>query len=319
MPLPFIPAVIALIAAGGSGVGFGADGVVKMNMAKSKVAKAKRKHADEHAAYLDAEASIQKLAVDYGRLQLQTQTETLGAWLTWLELNERKVRTLERSYVDGVRVAVPDIKGLRFQVVEASGLLEGAVSAAVASVAAQQAALFGVRSLATAGTGAAISGLTGAAAESATLAWLGGGTLAAGGAGMAGGAAVLTGVAIAPALLIRGLTLSAQGEKALTQARAYEAKVNVACAQMQSRIELFRALRRRIREMRRLLADLRRGAEASLAELQAVDFDPAQHAEVFQRTALLMRALGEVLSTPLLDANGNQSEESITIIERYAG
>lgn len=80
MPLPFIPVVIALVAAGSTGVGFGADGVVKMNKAKSKVSKAKRKHADEHAAYLDAEASIQKLAEDYGRLQLQTQTETLGSW-----------------------------------------------------------------------------------------------------------------------------------------------------------------------------------------------------------------------------------------------
>lgn len=122
----------------------------------------------------------------------------------------------------------------------------------------------------------------------------------------------------APALLIGGLTLSAQGEKAFTQARAYEAKVNVACAQMQTRIELFGELRRRIREMSSLLADLRRRAEASLAELQAVDFDPAQHAELFQRTALLMRALGEVLSTPLLDADGNPSDESITIIERHA-
>ena len=45
-----------------------------------------------------------------------------------------------------------------------------------------------------ASTGAAISGLTGVAATNATLAWLGGGALSAGGFGVAGGMAVLGGL-----------------------------------------------------------------------------------------------------------------------------
>ncbi|MBH9553960.1 hypothetical protein [Inhella gelatinilytica] len=49
-----------------------------------------------------------------------------------------------------------------------------------------------------ASTGAAISGLSGVAATNATLAWFGGGALAAGGAGMAGGMAVLGGIAAVP-------------------------------------------------------------------------------------------------------------------------
>lgn len=48
-----------------------------------------------------------------------------------------------------------------------------------------------VAAVGVAGTGAAISGLSGAAATSATLAWLGGGSLAAGGWGVAGGTVVL--------------------------------------------------------------------------------------------------------------------------------
>src|SRR5919205_1345376 len=51
-----------------------------------------------------------------------------------------------------------------------------------------------VSALATASTGTTIASLAGAAASSATLAWLGGGSLAAGGMGIAGGTAVLTGV-----------------------------------------------------------------------------------------------------------------------------
>ena len=50
-----------------------------------------------------------------------------------------------------------------------------------------------VTTLGSASTGAAISGLSGVAATNATLAWFGGGALAAGGAGMAGGMAVLGG------------------------------------------------------------------------------------------------------------------------------
>ncbi|MFK5971293.1 MAG: hypothetical protein QM487_14405 [Candidatus Marithrix sp.] len=45
---------------------------------------------------------------------------------------------------------------------------------------------------ATAGTGTAISGLSGAALTNATLAWIGGGTLASGGGGMVAGTALLT-------------------------------------------------------------------------------------------------------------------------------
>ena len=51
----------------------------------------------------------------------------------------------------------------------------------------------------TAGTGTAISALSGAALTKATLAWLGGGALATGGLGVAGGAIVLGAVGVAGA------------------------------------------------------------------------------------------------------------------------
>ena len=54
----------------------------------------------------------------------------------------------------------------------------------------------------TAGTGAAISGLSGAAANSAALAWLGGGSAAAGGGGAGLGAAVVGGVVVVAAVAV---------------------------------------------------------------------------------------------------------------------
>src|SRR5699024_12634359 len=53
-----------------------------------------------------------------------------------------------------------------------------------------------------------LSGLSGAAASNATLAWLGGGALSAGGYGVAGGTLVLGGVVAGPALAVGGLIMS---------------------------------------------------------------------------------------------------------------
>ncbi len=79
--------------------------------------------------------------------------------------------------------------------------MNSAISVGVGSVAGGTMAV-GAWSLVTligsASTGTAISGLSGAAATNATLAWFGGGALTAGGAGMAGGMTVLGGIVAIP-------------------------------------------------------------------------------------------------------------------------
>ena len=62
--------------------------------------------------------------------------------------------------------------------------------------------------------------MSGAAATNATLAWLGGGAIAAGGGGIAAGTAVLGGLVAAPALLVTGFFLGSKAETALNDARA---------------------------------------------------------------------------------------------------
>lgn len=77
-----------------------------------------------------------------------------------------------------------------------------------------------------AGTGTAMSALSGAAATNATMAALGGGTLASGGLGMAGGAIMAKGLVFAPALAIGGLMLSNEASKAIDKAKEYDRKAN---------------------------------------------------------------------------------------------
>jgi hypothetical protein len=69
-------------------------------------------------------------------------------------------------------------------------------------------AMSGAAAYGTASTGTAISSLSGAAAQNATLAYLGGGSLASGGLGMTGGAIALTGIgAVAGIVVFGGLGL----------------------------------------------------------------------------------------------------------------
>lgn len=81
-----------------------------------------------------------------------------------------------------------------------------------------------VVSLGSASTGAAISGLSGAAASNAALAWFGGGALAAGGAGMAGGSLVLGVVTIVPVAALSAWWTYRQAKKFDEKAQALTAE-----------------------------------------------------------------------------------------------
>ena len=75
-------------------------------------------------------------------------------------------------------------------------IVGGAVAGVAVGLVATTAAVVTVGAVGTAGTGTAIAGLAGAAKTGATLAAIGGGSLAAGGGGIAAGTAIITGANI---------------------------------------------------------------------------------------------------------------------------
>lgn len=317
MPLPLIPVAIWLVVTGSGGVAAGADGVRKISKARSRQIRAGHRR---DQAVGDLEAAWERThdrVTAYGGFQLRIERDTIGDFARWLEENARKVRRLDGAFCDGVQVEPIDLPELQTQVFEAEQLLGGGLGAAMAGFAARQAALTGVRLAATASTGTAISGLTGAAANGATLAWLGGGTLASGGGGMAAGASVLTGVGAVPALVIAGLSLNVQGHRALTVARRTEADVAIGIAQLETKMQMLDRLERRIGELHDVLQMLEGRARDSIAELRTVQFDPDQHVEIFMRTAQLIQALREILSTPVLTEDGDVTAESHRIVIKY--
>ena len=104
-----------------------------------------------------------------------------------------------------------------------------------------------VTALGSASTGAAISGLSGVAATNATLAWFGGGALAAGGAGMAGGAAVLGGLFAIP-LVYFAAKGSHKKAKELEDAKA---ELEAAIVRLREQVDAFPAILAAVLEKRR--------------------------------------------------------------------
>lgn len=175
-----------------------------------------------------------------------------------------------------------------------------------------------VASLGAASTGAAISGLSGAAAQSATLAWLGGGALSAGGGGVALGTAVLNVVAIGPALLLGGFVAKGQGKKAITKAMEKQAEVEIAIAELDATKTLLDSVETRVNELRSVLSSLVSQALDALETLESAEpFVAAEHAELFQLALLLVKAVKEVALAPVLDSDGNLSAEGSIVTVKY--
>lgn len=93
-----------------------------------------------------------------------------------------------------------------------------------------------VSTVGTASTGTAIAGLSGVAATNATLAWFGGGALAAGGGGVAAGTAVLGGIIAIPAIALMGVFSHLQANKKINQIESEMTKVLKHIDQMEANI-----------------------------------------------------------------------------------
>lgn len=101
----------------------------------------------------------------------------------------------------------------------------------------------------TAGTGAAISGLTGTYALSATLASLGGGTIASGGLGVAGGAAVLGGLFAVPAVAVGGVLAHNKVQKFAKDVQEATTKVEQAIETNRQAEQKIEAIRKQLRKI----------------------------------------------------------------------
>ncbi|EGR4197300.1 chemotaxis protein [Vibrio cholerae] len=229
MPLPFILAGAAIVAAG-YGAKKGYDGYQDKSEANDILETSKRKYENERSVFDKQNELTNQSLVKLGELQLKIGND----FKEFRTIAEKLLEKLNQSNSKNLEIDFPQhkldkIDGLALSTTAYMGKIAGA---GAAGAAAAYAVYGGVMAVAAASTGTPIAALSGAAAYNATMAAIGGGSIAAGGFGMAGGAMVLGGVVAAPIMAIAGWAFASHAEEALSDARKTRSEVNEAVGKM---------------------------------------------------------------------------------------
>lgn len=196
----------------------------------------------------------------------------------------------------------------------AGGAIAGTAGGTLTAIGAYGAA----QALATASTGTAIAALHGAAATNATLAFFGGGSLAAGGLGMAGGVMVLGGLVVGPALAVMGLVAGAAADKKLEQARTNKAEATEVASQLNAASLQCETIRRRTSMFYNLLARLDTYFLPLVYKMEDIvksegdDYRAycSESKKAIASCASVAVSVKSVLDTPLLTDDGLLTDES---------
>jgi hypothetical protein len=229
MPLPLILGAAALVSAA-YGAKKGYDGYQKHSEADEIVNAAKQRYEKQKKSFDKQESATTSALNILGEKELQIgksfdEFTTLADKLLQ-QLNAGRQNKLE---IDFPKHKLQTIANYSYTAI---GVLGSAAGAGAAGAAAGFAVYGGVMALGAASTGTAISSLAGVAATNATLAAIGGGSLATGGLGMAGGTAILGAAVAGPVLAIAGWAYDSHGEEALKNARKANVEVDQAIAKL---------------------------------------------------------------------------------------
>ncbi|MCQ2109488.1 MAG: hypothetical protein MJZ05_12090 [Fibrobacter sp.] len=227
MPIPFIVGAVGAIAAA-AGVGAGVKGAVKMKDANDTIKSAQSRNERNVAKYNNAEKNMKESMDGLGKLELEVMKSFKDFADLYAQIKNRpKFKDID---IGNVKFSF-NPEAMKDASVGASvllGGLGGAAAGTAGGIAAGGAVTAAVAAFGTTSAGTLIGSLSGAAATNATLAFLGGGSLAAGGGGMALGSAVLGGATLGVGLLAAGIIFNITGSKLEEKADEIERKVDKA-------------------------------------------------------------------------------------------
>lgn len=231
MAIPFILAGAA-IAAAGFGAKKGYDGYQDKSRANEIIEESKEKYETSKLAFDEVNEKIEKSLTKLGELQLKVGT----SFSDFQTMAESLLQKINKSSGEKVVLSIPQhqldkIEQLSISAVNYMGKVAGA---GVVGAASAYAVYGGVMALAAASTGTPIAALSGVAAYNATLAAIGGGSLATGGLGMAGGTMILGGVVAAPIIAVAGWAFASHAEEALSDAFKVREEVDEAVIKLES-------------------------------------------------------------------------------------
>ncbi|GHV58273.1 hypothetical protein FACS189460_5790 [Deltaproteobacteria bacterium] len=237
-----------------------------------------------------------------------------------------KIKNLDFDEAVSDKVSIPcseaefiEFKELALQV---SSILAGGAAALGGGALAGFGALGGVGFLATASTGTAIASLSGVAATNATLAWFGGGSLAAGGLGMSVGAAVVGGVFVAPIIAVGGMLLASKAKEAHSEAYSNLKKAEVAAESLRTACVAAKAIWKRAKEIYGIISQLQPlfgNSVAVVKYLVSKDTDYRNYSrsdkEEVCRCFSLAKTTKNILEVPVFDENGTVTQRSKDVLK----
>lgn len=328
MPFPLLVPVAYGLAGliGGAGVGAAVVGAGDLLTAKDKVARAKQRHAQAVAELEAARLASAHMLEALGHARLQAAGHSLQRFAKVMRRLGAQAQAKQRHHAHQNLpvLTASDLQRFEHEGHAAVALLKGAAQGASAGAALAA----GVGGLATTfGTtagGVAIASLKGAAASNATLAFLGGGSLASGGGGVAAGTAVLGGLAAAPLLCIAGFALATHAEKELTAACEYEADVERKVAGLQQMCVVLSAVDARAHELCDLTHRVAQRLDAVVTRLESnrrwagLSLKPASEADIGTAWAMAS-ALSRLLDVQLMDEAGHVTAESARVSRDIQG
>lgn len=310
MPLPVL-AVWAIGTAIAGGATAGGSGVAKIRSAKRLVEEKQEQLEAAETAMRHHREACEAAFASLGEAKIHAiSTALLPFHDAFSKLKHVDLTVAVRE--DGVPsvdvIRVHEAARLTVDIASALGVTAvGAGAGALASSGTTSA----VGYLASASTGTAIRGLSGAAAKKATLAWLGGGSLASGGGGVATGTAVLAGIAAAPVVLVGGIFLHHKGREALAKAELFEGDVDTAVAKHRQAVAVLHGARQQAalvgRQLDRLTPTV---AEGSGWLATVVEQEPdwrsldAGTQDAIRRLVAMAMATSALVHTPLMSDDG---------------
>lgn len=294
MPLPIIIAVGAAVASALGGGAMVLSAKDKIRNAKEHYDRRLRQYRNTERHYKRSGQTADAKFDAFGKRRLKALT-TLGRAVDFL----KKAKIRDRDLEQRLKITPQQLAEWESASVQAAEVLGGLTRSGAAGVATAAGVYSLVGALGTASTGTAIGALSGAAAKSATLAWLGGGSVAAGGGGVAAGTMVLGGLVVGPALLVVGFFASSKAEKVETEVEKKIAEMDVAEAKMEQQLAVVKIVLRRVDEVHKATDETDQALQSLL------DRSSPANLEDSYKVARMAKALGELLDVTFVDKNGN--------------
>lgn len=325
MPLPLLFIGIAA-ATGLAGAGKTVKAVVdntnanKINTATNEGVDNARKRLEQQRGAVAQ--SLEKLGEEKLQILAGTVTSFVSAFEKIKNIDFTSsvgLEELEKLHID--QKDFEELKELgNFAIQVAGGVTAGAAGGALTAIGAYGAA----QTFAAASTGTAIASLSGAAATNATLAFFGGGSLAAGGLGMAGGMMVLGGLVAGPALLVMGLITGAKSQEKLDQALINKAQAEEIMEALHAASDQCSAIRRRAYLFYSLLAHLDTYLLPLVWQMEDIiaregtdyrTYSPESKKVIMAATSNA-GSVKAVLDVPILTDDGSLTEQSGEIVDK---